>query len=231
MGAFMSSFARSFPVGSLTDAVVDSNPWFADLLRYWRPAGDALRRDLTAEEPLGSQGQIAEEDPKRRRLAIRDGYVNFYRGGQSVARVSFGHKGGLQARIHNKYIYGQGGSGQNYLTLTSAGIADRKIVGEKAYSGLADLRGWITHANDHTGAEKRFVDLVVARNPNTIDLEMALPAYSLAPNERRAPRMDLVAIERFGERWQIVFWEAKLVDDGRARCRDDAPFKVVEQLA
>jgi hypothetical protein len=173
---------------------------------------------------------MAEEDPKRLRLAIRDGYVNFYRGGQSIAKVGFGSRGGLQARIHNKYIYGDEGSGQSYLTVTSAGVADRNIPGEKAYSGLAELRGWIANANNHTGEEKKFVDLVVARNPNTIDLEMALPAYSLDPAERRAPRMDLVVIEPIGERWQIVFWEAKLVDDGRARCRGGAAPKVVEQL-
>ena len=42
--------------------------------------------------------------------------------------------------------------------------------------------------------------------------------------------MDLVTLERSGERWRIVFWEAKLVDDGRARCSGDALPKVVEQL-
>src|SRR6266404_4965592 len=124
-GGFMSSFARSFPVGSITDEMIESNSWFADLLRYWRAVGDALHRDLAAEHALVSQGQMAEEDPKRLRLAIRDGYVNFYRGGQSIARVGFGSRGGLQARIHNKYIYGDEGSGQNYLTVTSAGVADR----------------------------------------------------------------------------------------------------------
>jgi hypothetical protein len=75
--------------------------------------------------------------------------------------------------------------------------------------------------------------LIVARNPDTIDLEMALPAYSLDPKERIAPRMDLVALEPAGDnRWRIVFWEAKLVDDARARCRgDDVYPKVVDQLA
>jgi hypothetical protein len=44
--------------------------------------------------------------------------------------------------------------------------------------------------------------------------------------------MDLVALEPVGDRWRIVFWEAKLVDDARARCRGDDVFpKVVEQLA
>ena len=96
------------------------------------------------------------------------------------------------------------------------------MAGHQTYGGLVDLHGSDCNANAHTGGEKKFVDLVVARNPNTIDLEMALPAYSVDPTKRHAPRMDLVAIEPVGERWQIVFWEAKLVDDGRARCRGKA---------
>ena len=43
--------------------------------------------------------------------------------------------------------------------------------------------------------------------------------------------MDLVALEPVGDRWRIVFWEAKLVNDARARCRgDDVPPEVVDQL-
>ena len=42
--------------------------------------------------------------------------------------------------------------------------------------------------------------------------------------------MDLVALEPVGKCWRIVFWEAKLVDDGRARCKGDSVPKVVEQL-
>ena len=74
--------------------------------------------------------------------------------------------------------------------------------------------------------------MIVAHNPDTIDLEMALPACSLDPKERIAPRMDLVALEPIGNRWRIVFWEAKLVDDARAPCHgDDISPKVIDQLA
>jgi hypothetical protein len=212
----MSSFARSFPVRSLTDEVIERNPWFGDLLRHWRPAGDALV----------SQGRVAEED-LRLRLAIRADCVNFYRSGQSVAKVYLDSRDGLQALIHNKYVNGQASNGKHYLRVTSAGVSNRKMNIEEAYGGTEEMRRWIANANDHAGREKKFVDLVVAHNPNTIDLEMALPADS---TDRRSPRMDLVALERSGERWRIVFWEAKLVDDGRARCSGDALPKVVEQL-
>ena len=223
----MSSFARSFGVQSLTKEVIECNPWFGDLLRHWRPAGDALHRDLTATHALGSQGRLTEEDPRRLRLAIRNDCVNFYRSGQSVAKVDFDSGDSLQARIHNKYVNRWVDGGQHYLRVTSAVVSNRKMNIEKAYSGADEMRRWICNANKHTVKEKRFVDLVVARNPDTIDLEMALPAYS---TERRSPRMDLVALEPAGTRWQIVFWEAKLVDNQDARCRGDAVPKVVEQL-
>lgn len=227
----MSTFARSFPIHLLDEKTIEESPWFRDMLLYWRPAGDALHRDMTEAHELVANGQMPEEDPKRLRLAIRNGYVNLYRGGQSVAKVDFGRSGRLQARIHNKYVDGDKGSGQAYVALTSAGFPDRQTGRLREYDSLAVLRGWVSNANRYIGKEKRFVDLVVARNPNTVDLEMALPAYSLDPKGRKAPRMDLVALEPVGDRWQIVFWEAKLVDDPRARCRGTVSPKVVEQLS
>jgi hypothetical protein len=228
----MSIFGRTFAVEKITGQVLAENPWLKDMLLDWRPAGDAVYRDMTDAHKCVSSGQMLEEDPRRLRLAIRNGYLNLYRGGQSVAKIGFGSSGCLQARIHNKYVHGEKGSGHTYVTLTSAGLPDQETSGLRDYGGLAALRGWVANANKHVGKEKRFVDLIVARNPDTIDLEMALPAYSVDPKERIAPRMDLVALESVGDRWRIVFWEAKLVDDARARCRGDAvPPKVIDQLA
>jgi hypothetical protein len=77
---------------------------------------------------------------------------------------------------------------------------------------------------------KGFIDQVVAPNPDIIDLEMGLPAYSEIPKEQHAPRMDLVGLEPVGDRWRIVFWEAKLLNDGRARCRGEDQPKLIKQL-
>jgi hypothetical protein len=217
----MSIFGRTFATEMITVRVLEENPWLEDMLRDWRPAGDAVHRDMTQANKLVSSGEMLEEDPRRLRLAIRNGYINFYRGGQSVAKID-GSSGRLQAQIHNKYVHGEKGTGQTYITLMSAGLPTRRQAG----CGK-ELEAWVANANKHVGPEKRFVDRIVARNPDTIDLEMALPNYS---KERETPRMDLVALEPAGNRWRIVFWEAKLVDDARARCRGDAPPKVVDQL-
>lgn len=208
----MSTFGRTFPTGKITEQVLEENPWFKDMLLHWRPAGDAIHRDGSEAQKPGQNGQIPEENPKHLRLAIRNGYLNLYRNGQSVAKISFARGRVLQARIHNKYVHGDKGGGQSYVILTSAGLPDSETGRLLEYGGVAALHGWVANANGYIGEEKRFVDLIVARNPHTIDLEMALPAYSLARKERIAPRMDLVALEPAGNHWQIVFWEAKLVN-------------------
>jgi hypothetical protein len=225
----MTDFNREFPIDCRGEAVLRESGWFSDLLRCWRPAGEAVGAGCRNGEVSLLPECKAENDLKHLRVAFRDGYMNFYRGGQSIAKVSFLSQKKLQARLHNKYVYGRKEGGQAYVTLTSAEFPEREIGRLVPYSGLDS---WISNANEYVGHEKRFVDLIVAHNPNVIDLEMGLPAYSKAAGKNRAPRMDLVALEAKGGWWQIVFWEAKLVDDGRARCRgSDAPRVVVGQLA
>ena len=200
------------------------------MLRYWRPAGDVLYRQLADPEGSDLSGELMENQPDLR-LAIRDGYLNLYRGGQSVARIGFGRDGALRAQIHNKYTYGNEGSGQSYVTLRSDGYVDPTGT-LLEYGGPADFHRWISNATKYIGKEKHFVDAVVARNPNTIDLEMALLAYSFEPGERVAPRMDLVALQPASDRWRVVFWEAKLVGDSRARCRGEEVLpEVVRQVS
>ncbi|MDQ6868274.1 MAG: hypothetical protein M3178_07680 [Pseudomonadota bacterium] len=212
----MTIFDRKFEIERLSDCVLKENGWLSDLLQLWHPSGDAISRDTD------------QEGKKDLRLAIRNDSLNFYRAGQSVAKVRFDDEGKLQAKIHNKYVYGERGREQSYVTLTSDGYPEE--LGSKrllANGSPACLDGWIANANEHVGDEKRFVDLVVARNPNIIDLEMALPAYSKKPT---ATRMDLVALEKVGNWWRVVFWEAKLVGDGRARCEGKGNPKVIQQL-
>jgi hypothetical protein len=204
----MTIFDRKFHIERLSDCVFKENGWLSDLLQLWHPSGDAIG---------GPTDQEGKEDL---RLAIRNGTLNFYRAGQSVAKVGFDDGGKLQATIHNKYVYGEQGSGQTYVTLNMTGV-------RRKYNGLHDLRRWISNANEYTGAEKQFVDRIVARNPNVVDLEMALPAY---PKKRTAQRMDLVALEKVGNQWRVVFWEAKLVGDERARCEGKDDPRVIQQL-
>ncbi|EYD74021.1 hypothetical protein Rumeso_04392 [Rubellimicrobium mesophilum DSM 19309] len=218
----MSVFTRAFPKsiahpdGSLDDWLarqVDDNPWFSDLLARWEPAG----------------GVRADAEPHLR-LAVRDGYLNFYRNGQSVAKVEFGPRVGLRAEVHAKYVEGPDASlGRLYRRITSGQTAEASV----------DIGAWIEEADGYSGDEKRFVEEVVAVSRDVIDLEMALPAIDLpadvapvGPDGKRhrvAPRIDLVALEPAGPGWRLALWEAKLVDDGRIRCEGDEKMPEVKK--
>jgi len=183
--------------------------WFKDLLSLWRPSGHCS----------GTTGL---------RLAIRNGYLNFYRLGQSVARVAC-VSGELVADVHYKYVLGEpdGYSGPLYLRLTTRGVLSRGAL-VAAYEGFPTVRQWIAVAGKYAGDEKSIVDELVEKNDHVVDLEIAIPAWALS---KVAVRMDLVAIED----GTVVFWEAKTVNDGRIRCRaeflEDKFPHVLEQLS
>lgn len=183
--------------------------WFKDLLSLWRPSGH-------------SSGEAGL------RVAIRNGYLNFYRLGQSIARVEC-VSGKLRADVHYKYVLGEppGYSGPLYLRLTTKGVFSQDAL-VATYQGLSTLHQWIAAAKKYVGDEKLIVDELVAKNDHVVDLEMALPAWALS---KVAVRMDLVAIED----GRVVFWEVKTVSDSRIRCRaefeEDKFPEVLKQLS
>jgi hypothetical protein len=190
----------------------DEPHWFKDLLSLWRPSGHCS----------GATGL---------RLAIRNGYLNFYRLGQSVARV-YCVSGELVAEVHDKYVLDEpppGMSKSPYLRLTKDGVSFRDTL-VAAYEGRSTLLQWIAVAGgeEYAGDEKSIVDELVEKNDHVVDLEMALPAWALS---KAAVRMDLVAIED----GKVVFWEVKTVNDGRIRCRaefeEDKSPHVLKQLS
>ncbi|WP_133251515.1 hypothetical protein [Zavarzinia aquatilis] len=174
---------------------MENDGLFTALSRHWQPAGC--------------------DDPRQPglRLAVRNGYLNFYRLGQSVAKLGFDRRGRLHAEVHHKYLDGNA-AGQKYEKLTTA-------------DGLSE---WIERCEGFTSKEKCFVDRVVGRNAGVIDLEMALPAGHDSAGRKIAPRVDLVALERTTAGHRIVFWEVKLATDARVRRQGDARPEVVEQL-
>ena len=148
------------------------------------------------------------------RLAIRNEYLNFYRLGQSVARVACVRKE-LVAYVHYKYVLGdlEGYSGPLYLRLNANGVFSPDALGA-VYEGSTTLNQWVAKAGAYAGVEKKIVDQLVEKNNHVVDLEMALPAWA---RNSVAVRMDLVAIED----GRVVFWEVKTVDDSRIRCNAD----------
>lgn len=155
------------------------------------------------------------------RIGLRNGYLNFYAKGQSVARLSL-VRGGPRLAVHRAYVEGRrrgdkvADAGAVYVTHDEAQLADPATA--------ALIPGWIDTALSHAGAEKRFVDELTAVNPGVIDLEMGLPASDLGEGERVAPRMDLVVAETSGKvSAALAFWEAKWANNGELRAREGAP--------
>lgn len=188
--------------------------WWRDLLALWKPSGVSS----------GDYGL---------RLAVRNGYLNFYRLGQSVAKVSFDGSHQPTLSVHGKYICSddeRATVGQVY-----ARLADREITCDglpaRAYSGVQTFESWIDVVNQHyakVGGEKPLIDQLLNNPANdcVIDLEMGLPAWG---TQRTAPRMDVVTIEEVDGELTVIFGEVKRIDDGRVRSSKGEP-EVITQL-
>jgi hypothetical protein len=151
-------------------------------------------------------------------VAVRNGYLNFYLRGQSVAHVACTREGVPFARTHVKYAAPEEDERrQEYVKLVDGELwCSGRKTGWR-YEGGTTLDRWIERA-DKWGrgkarvAEKTFVDDVVSDNSGVIDLEMGLPAWIGC---KTAKRMDLVALESTEDRLRIAFWEAKTISDPR----------------
>lgn len=196
----MSAFERRINLKHLKKLSQGAPEWLDDLFRFWAPAGSGTRPDANA--PL--------------RFAIHKNYANFYVGGQSVAKVGIGPNV-LTARVHEKYLESNSEK-RNLLSQKYILIDDQKTT-----SKVAD---WMAVASGYLGLEKQFVERLVAANPNVVDMEMALPALK---GSRSAVRMDLVALEPFGDGWRLAFWEAKMADNKEARAKKEVEPKVFQQ--
>ena len=180
--------------------------WWKDLLSLWAPSGSA-------------RGE------RRLRLGLRDGYINFYLKGQSVARVQLDRAGRPVAEVHAKYAF-EGATEQAYARLVGTETTLRNSERRATYSGLSTWREWMARAADWEGSEKRQVERIVDDNPGVIDLEAGLPAHE---GQATAVRMDFVALEPEGNDARIVFWEAKSIADDRLRSRSGEP-QVLKQI-
>lgn len=231
----MSIFAKAFPVDQITNDVLKDNPWFKDLLALWKPAGD-LSDEISAREQNGAfNASKPNETPLHLRLAIRNKSINFYRGGASIGKIEWGPRAGLTSEIHHRFVLGNKAIGTEYLYLSRSGIRASRSTSFSLYNGKNQLEQWINNANNHAENEtqrneKIFVDKVISHNPNIIDVEMGLPRYQADDGNSNSANMDMVALEPVGNQWRIVFWEAKLVSNGEARCEGEGPTPVVAQL-
>lgn len=193
----MSRFQRRVELSRLTQNLIEEHPWFKELLKRWRPAGQA---------PLKNEkGQILSL-----RLAIRSqDIMTFYCGGQQIAKVKcskalFRESADLTYLRDDKPLK----PGTVIVPLSQPGQEgidlDRRIQ-RSLYKQGRDKNGTLVLG------EKVFVEELIGANADVFDVEIGLPGGATAP------RMDLLALEPHGGGWRIVLWEAKLAANQGSR--------------
>lgn len=191
----MTAFTRTFRIGG--DYGVQpkwtEHDWVQELFKYWTLPGD----DRT--------------DGKALRIGIRNGYLNLYAQGQSVAKFSV-PSGKPSVFMSTTYLEGRTKvSGRSPSKSRNATDAERKPE---------NIDSWIETALTFSGDEKRFVDDLVAASPNVIDLEMALSTPD-SPQGRKLSRMDVVVVQTNTNAPTIAFWEAKCSNNSELRARKE----------
>lgn len=205
-GIMTKKFKRRFAVESLDKHYNNPSSLIGALLDRWVLPGEL---GFGGKPPL--------------RLAVRDGYLNLYVDGQSVAKIS-APRGQPRLEVHWKYLEAFPLPEQR----TSDGRTYVQFERDKLLSPGASeaVDRWIKTAQQYAGGEKRFVEHLVARNANVIDLEMGLPgdpnfvsckSSKQADAGRSAPRMDLVLAHVADCAPVINFWEAKLANNPELR--------------
>jgi hypothetical protein len=203
-------FRRGLPAGALE--YLKSAGWWSDVLSY-RYLADGADRPLI--------------------IAVRDGYLNVYAEGQSILEIRFlrtvDGEVRPRCRLHWKYVLPDV-EGDVYLDFDGSEVSGRAHeMLPQTYEGRDTLQRWVTAAREFRGKEKIGVARIVERNPNVIDLEMALPTDKAA-SANGASRMDIVALEKDGDGVRIAFYEAKRFSNPELRNCEPSKSKVLGQL-
>ncbi len=200
-----------------------------DLLRSHTSDPQSIIGELFSRWCLPGKCSERDDGLPALRLAIRDGYLNFYANGRSIAKIDA--KRSLSLKVHKAYC------GE----VSRSDYVSRPLTAKDPEAVVNDwMRCAHGHANGAGMDEKRFVENLVAANTNVIDLEMGLPWDEglrwIAKNDKSkpAPRIDLVTVEMRGDVPFIVFWEAKMSTNGALRSNwrregDEGP-KVASQI-
>lgn len=205
-------FQRRFDDHCLRDHVRNPRSLIAALFNRW--------------ELPGQPGTPVPGAPVPLRLSIRDGYVNFYANGQSVAELAT-PCGKPRIRLSSKYL---AGAPFGFLPSRISGgysvIAGEDLLMDRPQELLRHI---VDATRNHCGAEKCFVEHLQARNANIVEVEMALPGddglrkavedkNGVVNMKKVAPRMDVVVVHILADgQPSLDFWEAKLATNGELR--------------
>jgi hypothetical protein len=156
-------------------------------------------------------------------VALRGNYLNVYWRGQSLFRAE-STSSGFNVTTHAKYLIDPKLASQVTLTdrdFDISSLAEKGFI--RRYEGPATIEKMKAAAGLFSGLEKTGCHEIAVRNSGVIDCEIAFPGkISLddGGEDRQAPRIDIAAIESYGDEARLVFWEAKHYSNGELRAED-----------
>ncbi len=157
-------------------------------------------------------------------VAVRNEYLNVYWQGQSIFLARFSG-GEVVASTHPKYLLNPDLSGQISLQGEHFDLKKQepKMLMRKYEPGVT-LANMKRAARLFSGEEKEGVQVIATSNPSVVDVEIAFSANGLA-GVGSIPRLDIAAFETADDGVDLVFWEAKLLGNPKAR-----PKVLVDQI-
>jgi len=201
-------------------------------MRYFaRALSPGFIKKLEVEAGRGGWWTDVLADPKLV-IALRGRWLNVYWRGQSLFRV-VATSSGLKATTHLKFLVDPSLASPVNLHERDFHIAALTKTGFiRRYEGPATLAKMKSAAGVYSGLEKTGCHDIAVRNSGVIDCEIAFPGkVSLddGGDDKQAPRIDLAALEKYGDEARLVFWEAKHYANGELRA-ESPPARVVRQV-
>lgn len=181
---------------------------------------------LNAEYERGGWWRAIASDPDLF-IAIRDGYLNVYRDGNSLLKLTL-NGDRLVGETHYKYLL-RPDMAKPYIPV-DGGVVKLPDASVLFHADLSDVSALKRAAAAYVGDEKAGVHRIVQSNPNVVDVEVA---FGLAGNGEAAPstrRIDFAALRPAADGAEIVFYEAKAFPNKELRAAGEASPPVIGQI-
>ena len=181
---------------------------------------------LNAEYERGGWWRAIASDPDLF-IAIRDGYLNIYRNGSSLLKLTLdGDR--LAGETHYKYLL-RPDSRKPYVPV-DGGVVKLPDAAALFHTDLSDMSALKRAAAAYVGDEKAGVHRIVLSNSNVVDVEVT---FGVTGNGEEAPstrRIDFAALHSVADGAEIVFYEAKAFANKELRAGSDTQPPVIGQI-
>lgn len=158
-------------------------------------------------------------------VAVRAGYLNVYRKGNSLVRLDL-KDGRPVGSVHYKYLLRPDVKPEYVAVVDGRPL----IAAHEALfiPDLSDVGALKKAAEPYSGVEKSGVHAIIRSNPNVVDVEIAFGGVS-GEGAASAPRVDFAALREGPDAIRLAFYEAKDFSNKELRAAE-GPAPVVGQV-